>query len=338
MKQSNFFEELATALSLGEPAQQPQPVSGGYMHRMYRLETTRGCYAVKLLNPEVMSRPTAMDNYCRAEALESVLEQSGLPVVAALVFRGSKMQCIQGQYCYVFPWVEHTALGWREIEPVHCAAVGDLLAQMHNLPIPSGEGLPQFESVNPESLTIDWVALARKAETACPEIAPALLAQLPVLEAAQTAYNRAVEALPPLCCICNADMDCKNVLWKNGQPLVIDLECLETGNPVNDLIQLSLSWAGGVVCRIDHGCLRTFLSAYRKGKALPTMDWRVLTGLGFSWLDWLHYNLRRATGEISGSEAEKQMGLGQAMETMERIRYFASVQEKIAAVMEAVMV
>ncbi|MBQ8149142.1 MAG: phosphotransferase [Clostridia bacterium] len=332
-----YFDRLAQNCLLGQLTVDPQPVSGGYMHQMYRLDTTGGRYAVKLLNPEVMSRPTAMDNYRRAEALEAVLEQNGLSIVPALAFGGRKMQCIDGRYCYVFTWVEHTALGWREIEPAHCAVMGDLLARMHSLPIPTGKGAPQFDPVQPEAMTIDWAALARKAETTCPEIAPALLEQLPVLEAAQTVYNRAVEALPPLCSICNADMDCKNVLWKNSQPLVIDLECLETGNPVNDLIQLSLSWAGGAVCRIDYGCLRTFLSAYRQRKELPPVDWRCVTGLGFSWLDWLSYSLRRAFGETGGDSAERQTGLAQAVETLERIRYFVSVQEEVAAMIETVM-
>lgn len=337
MELRTFFDTLAQSCRLGVLTADPQPVYGGYMHRMYRLDTTGGRYAVKLLNPEVMSRPTAMDNYRRAEALEAVLEQNGLSIVPALVFGGRKMQCIDGRYCYVFPWVEHTALGWREIEPAHCAVMGDLLARMHSLPIPAGEGVPQFVPVQPEAMAIDWATLAHKAETACPEIVPALLEQLPVLEAAQTAYNRAVEALPPLCCICNADMDCKNVLWKNSQPLVIDLECLETGNPVNDLIQLSLSWAGGAVCRIDYGCLRTFLSAYRRRKELPALHWRSVAGLGFSWLDWLSYSLRRAFGETGGDSAERQTGVAQAVETLERIRYFASVQEEVAALIEAVM-
>lgn len=332
-----FFETLAHTCRLGRLTADPQSVSGGYMHKMYRLDTMQGRYAVKLLNPEVMSRPTALGNYRRAEALEAVLEQSGMPIVSAMAFGGSRMQCINGQYCYVFPWVEHSALGWREIEPVHCAVIGDLLARMHGLPIPVGEGIPQFEAVQPETVTVDWAAMARKAETACPEIAPALRGQLPVLEAAQMAYNLAVEALPPLCCICNADMDCKNVLWKNSQPLVIDLECLETGNPINDLIQLSLSWAGCTVCRIDYGCLRAFLSAYRQRKELPAVDWQRVTGLGFSWLDWLCYNLRRAFGETGGDSAERQTGLTQAAETLDRICYFASVQEEAAAMIAAVM-
>ncbi len=337
MEQTIFFEKLATALSLGRLTRQPQTVSGGYMHRMYRLDTNRGCYAVKLLNPEVMSRPEARGNYRRAEALEAVLEQNRLPIVPALVFGGKKMQCIDGRFCYVFPWVEHSALGWRDIEPSHCAAMGALLAQLHSLPLPSGEGLVQFEAVQPETMTLDWAELTRKSETACPGIAPALIQHLPVLENAQASYNRAVNALEPLCCICNADMDAKNVLWKQNRPMVIDLECLETGNPVNDLIQLSLSWAGGTVCRLDYGCLRTFLSAYRQRKALPPMDWHSLTGLGFSWLDWLNYSLRRAFGETGGDGAEQQIGLTQAVETLERIRYFASVQEEAASLIQAVM-
>jgi Ser/Thr protein kinase RdoA (MazF antagonist) len=335
MEQTVFFEKLASALSLGCLTQRPRPVYGGYMHRMYRLDTTQGCYAVKLLNPEVMSRPEAMSNYRRAEALEAVLEQNRMPVVPAMVLGGKRMQCIEGQYCYVFPWVEHSALGWEEIEPMHCIVMGALLAQLHSLAIP--EGLPQFEPVQPETMTHDWACLARKAESACPRIAPALLGHLPLLEAAQASYNRAVEALEPLCCICNADMDSKNVLWEQNRPLIIDLECLETGNPVNDLIQLSLSWAGGTVCRFDYGRLRAFLTAYRQRKALPPMDWSSLTGLGFSWLDWLHYSLRRAFGETGGDDAERQLGLTQAVETLERIRYFASEEAQVAALVQAVM-
>ena len=33
-----------------------EPVSGGFMHRMYKVKTDSGIYAVKHLNPEVMKR------------------------------------------------------------------------------------------------------------------------------------------------------------------------------------------------------------------------------------------------------------------------------------------
>ena len=338
MEQTVFFETLTADWSLGSLIHPPQPVSGGYMHKLFRLDTASGSFAVKLLNPEVMSRPKALGNYRNTEALEQVLEAYHLPIVAALSRNGKKMHCIQGQYFYLFPWVEHKAVPWDAITEKHCHTMGGLLAQLHKLPWSDATSL-STEPNQPAPVAFDWQAMAQQVQTQTLDkaFADALAQNLPLLEAAQTAYNKAVAALPPLLCICNADMDAKNVLWQGEQPLVIDLECLEVGNPVNDLIQLSLSWAGGTVCRFDFGRFRAFLSAYRQRKALPTMDWRSLTGLGFSWLDWLHYNLRRAMGQIPGSEAEKQMGIDQTRETLERIRYFASTQEEIAALLQAVM-
>ena len=35
------------------------PVSGGLLHKMFKVHTTTGTYAVKCLNPEKMSRPNA---------------------------------------------------------------------------------------------------------------------------------------------------------------------------------------------------------------------------------------------------------------------------------------
>ena len=54
------------------------------MHRMFKVRTSSGTYVVKALNPEVMSRPDALRNYAEAEKLERILEDNGLPIVAAL--------------------------------------------------------------------------------------------------------------------------------------------------------------------------------------------------------------------------------------------------------------
>jgi hypothetical protein len=40
----------------------PISVTGGLLHRMYALQTTSGRYAIKALNPEIMYRPTALQN------------------------------------------------------------------------------------------------------------------------------------------------------------------------------------------------------------------------------------------------------------------------------------
>lgn len=326
MNKPDFYTQLTTDWSLGSPICPPQPVSGGYMHKMFRLDTTAGSYAVKLLNPEVMSRPAALSNYQKAEALESVLERHGLPIVAAMSHDGSKMQCIQGQYYYLFPWVEHQALPWDAISVGHCRTIGGLLAKLHNLPC--GEIAP--ETSGPDLFSFDWQAMAQQTQKHCPELAATLAAALPLLEEAQASYNDAVNALPSIHCICNADMDSKNVLWQGSDPLMIDLECLEIGNPVNDLVQLSLSWAGGVLCQLNFDQLTVFLRAYREVSSLRPMDWTALSGLGFAWLDWLNYNLRRACGLTIDTPDERTIGIQESRNTLDRICYYAQMQPQVA--------
>lgn len=324
MDLSLFFETLAMEWQLGALLDEPVTVSGGYLHKMYRLHTTAGCFAVKLLNPEIMKRETAMSNYRRAEVLEAVLEKNGLPIVAALMRNGEKMHCIQGQYYYLFPWVEGKALPPDGITGQHCAVIGGLLARMHTLPT------PENQLSEPEPFSFAWEALADKAREKCPAIAKELCAALPLLSSAQAAYNEALKDLPPLCAICNGDMDAKNVLWQDGQPMMIDLECLEIGNPAYDLIVLALSWSGGAECALDTERLLAFAKAYRAIHSVGELNWHALSGLGFSWLDWLHYSVRRACGLEGADDAQRQLGIAQTLETLGRIRYYACIRETVA--------
>ena len=79
---------LLRKYGLGDICGTIEPVSGGLMHKMYKVSTESDTYAVKCLNPEVMKRPGVLDNYARAEELESILEKEGIPIVPALSFDG----------------------------------------------------------------------------------------------------------------------------------------------------------------------------------------------------------------------------------------------------------
>ena len=67
------IEKLFNKLGLGIITSPIAPVSGGFMHRMYKVTAcgTEGSrsFAVKHLNPEIMKRPQAQANYARAEKL-----------------------------------------------------------------------------------------------------------------------------------------------------------------------------------------------------------------------------------------------------------------------------
>ena len=91
------------------------PVSGGLMHKMFKVQTTTGTYAVKCLNPEIMNRPDAMKNYSEAEWLEWILEENGISIVAALSFGDKKMISLGGRYYYVFHWNEGKITDFNDI-------------------------------------------------------------------------------------------------------------------------------------------------------------------------------------------------------------------------------
>ena len=57
-------------------------------------------------------------------------------------------------------------------------------------------------------------------------------------------------------------------------------------------------------------------------------DWETLYDCNNGRLEWLEYNLKRVLGIDCGDD-EKQMGIGQAEETLRHIVYYAEMREQI---------
>ena len=75
MSITEFFEKAIIKLNLGKTILELSQVQGGLMHKMYKLLTDKGCYAIKLLNPEVMQRKESLKTFRKVEELEEVLQQ-----------------------------------------------------------------------------------------------------------------------------------------------------------------------------------------------------------------------------------------------------------------------
>lgn len=318
----NLLAALMAQCRLGKLICPPLSVSGGLMHKMYRVETTRGVYAVKHLNPEIMKREKARADYEQAEMLEKILEKAKLPIVPAMVVRGQKMQQLDGQYFYIFHWQEGKITDWQTISPKACKMVGSILGQIHALAAQIRPGKA------PERSAIDWQGYAERAAAEQNEIAQLLVENLPLLREAEEKLNSARAALPNFCCISNADMDPKNVMWYRGQPKVIDLECLGWGNPVSDALQLALQWAGSVTCNLDMDKLTAFFDGYLAAYDNGFRDYSSVFGLAYTWVEWLEYNMQRALGQCA-DEAECSMGKTQVKQTIAQIAYMRRVEASV---------
>lgn len=152
-----IFEKICERFLGGSPTAEPERLSGGYMHKMYGIETREGKYAVKLLNPYIMGRETAMENYRRAEELEAGLERTDVPILPALSFGGKKMQEIDGQFFYLFEWFEGKSLNGEEITEVHCERMGEALAKIHRSEV-------RHEAYRRDEVHIPWETYVTRLE------------------------------------------------------------------------------------------------------------------------------------------------------------------------------
>ena len=324
--------ELFEKLLPGQVTSPISPVSGGFMHRMYKVCTANHTYAEKHLNPEIMKRPTAMENYKKAERLEAILEEAGIPIVAALVFGEKKMQEFQGNYFYIFDWHNGSITDWNNITAEQCWKAGNIQGRIHA--IETGLNEPT-ELTSPELSTIDWKEYLVKAssagagaDTPYKEIESLLKENLPLLDYAQTELNKARQSLPNITTIIDEDMDPKNVMWNNEEPVVIDLECLDYGNPVSSAIQLSLQWSGITLCDFDAEKQKAFFEGYFQAYDNGFRDYKSVFGLTYTWIEWLEYNIQRALGDCQ-DKSEQELGLTEVKNTINRIKYIHQMEDKI---------
>jgi len=68
MDYTKILKEICAELDLGVLLEEPIRIFGGLTHKMFKVETDKNSYIIKLLNPNIMKRPTALKNYQTADA------------------------------------------------------------------------------------------------------------------------------------------------------------------------------------------------------------------------------------------------------------------------------
>lgn len=318
----NLLVKLVGMCGLGKIIADIEPVSGGFMHRMYKVITDRGIYAVKHLNAEIMKRPDAHESYARAEKIEGILENSDISIVPAMVIGGRKMQKIDDRFFYVFRWQEGKTADWNNISREMCLKAGNILGRIHAIEPKN------IEYSAPEISCIDWHGYVMKAKEENSVIASLLENNEEFLVNVEKELNKARMSLPSILCLSNEDMDPKNIMWDNGIPWMIDLECLDYGNPVSHAMQLALQWSGIVTCGMDIDKMIAFFDGYLEAYDNCFRGYSDVAGVAYTWVEWLEYNIQRTLGKCM-DEAERKLGISEMQNTMNRIKYIHNMLPQI---------
>lgn len=307
------FEKVCDALELGGFVKAPEPISGGLLHRMFAIETSTGKYAVKALNPQIMARPTAFANFIKSEKI-AVIASSRVPVQPAKMDKKSFLHHIDGQYYMVFDWIEGWSLKPQEITLDHCKRMGSILAVIHKTDFSQ---LGKSHGSTNAMEDIDWRWYLDKGKDGNPLWLNLLSDNIDRLSLWNSQAKRSSEMLAKENIYSHRDLEPKNVMWEQGNPILIDWESAGEINPKHDLIETAIYWSINAFGRIEKDKFSAFVGGYQERYGKVHANWRTVLELGYwSKLEWLEYSLKRSLRIECTDENEQEMGTEQVIGTL----------------------
>lgn len=328
MSENNFlhFQMICNDLKLGEIVDVPISLTGGLLHRMHAIETISGRYVVKSLNSEIMRRPTAMQNYITSELIANYAADF-VPALPAKKFNESSIQKVDNQYYLIFDWIKGKILTPNEINTIHCEKIGSILSCLHMANFLE-LGILNTRSDN-RQLT-DWNDYLKKGQENGTEWSTLFSENIESLCNWNTVAVNSAKQLTSELVISHGDLDPKNVMWDQGDPILIDWESAGYRNPKQDLIETAIYWSENELGVINKDKFFSFLDGYKKSYGPIEANWRMILASGFlGKLDWLEYSLKRSLWIECMDEKDQQAGTSQVAGTINAINRYAKMISEI---------
>lgn len=316
------FEKLCNELQLGELISSPKPISGGLLHRMYAIETTQANYAVKALNPQIMIRPAAVQNYIDSEKIANVVAEH-IHALPAKRIKGAALHSIDNQFYLVFDWIEGQRLEQDEVTINNSSLMGTILADIHKTDFRLLE-LDSSQETN--SKKIDWMFYLNKGKNENAEWIEIFDSNMDKLYEWSTKAENSSSMLASDRVISHRDLEPKNVMWTQGKPIVIDWESAGYINPMHDLVETAVYWSVDSFGNINKEKFLAFIAGYKKRVGTLTANWELVLNNGFAGkLDWLEYSLKRSLW-IECTDIEEQLvGTSQVIWTLEALKQYENM-------------
>lgn len=298
-------------------------LTGGLMHKMFKVETDKNIYAIKILNKEVMEREEAYDNFIISETISNLAKENNIPVSSAIKINENYLTKYQDSYYMVFIYIEGKTLQDNEITIQHCQEIGKLLAKIHSL---------NYKEINLESEEIkykklyDWegytLELKFKDMSYQKEYLENYKKYNSLLKRANERFNNSNNTFT----ICHRDMDPKNVMWENNKPIVIDWESATLANPYRELLEDALCWSGFLSNNFEEEKFLAVFKEYQKERSIENIDWYdVICGNLVGRFGWLKYNLERSLGIKSNDEEEMLLAEKEVLKTIHEINRYLNL-------------
>lgn len=314
----NDIRDLFNTYKIGNVIEKPIIITGGLMHKMYKVTTETNVYAIKWLNPSIMQRNGVMENMINSERIANAFSIY-LPVVAALNFEGHNVLHLRDKYYMVFNWIEGASIFSPAISEKNCIEIGSALGKIHHLDI----SIPEVKKEKVNFIIYDWRHYQEKGveqKAAWVDIYASVIEKLIIWT---QRVNDANLNLSEHLVISHRDLDPKNVMWNHGIPYFIDWEAAGYVNPYQELLEILNYWADNGNGDLDKAKFNILLHTYGNYMSIKKVDWDCVLDSGYAgMLGWLEYSLKRALGIESTDEDEKKLGAEQIFGTIKALEKY----------------
>lgn len=309
--------KLIKKCNLGDIINGPIRVMGGLLNRMYRITTTKGSYAVKLLNQEVMKRKDAKDNHILAETASNIAKEKGIKALPALIINNKIIWEVDGYYFLIFNWFDGKAITNEQITMDKVKKVSKELAKLHQI---------DFSKIKNKCKAyydlkeVDWDYYLEKINNK--ELNKLLKENIKNYKMLDKRAIENIKLISNNMVISHRDLDLPNVLWnEKDEPVFIDWESTGLVNPVMELIDTAWNWSGGQNY-FDKEKFSLFINTYKEnGGSVDDFD-KALKADFKAKFGWLEYNIRRITGIECIDEEERLLGEKEVIRTIDEINKF----------------
>lgn len=294
-------------------------LTGGLMHKMFKVETDKDIYAIKILNPEVMKRKDAMDNFILSEKLSNLAFDNDIPVSNALVINNSFINKLDNTYYMVFKYINGNTLTDNEITISHCEKIGEILSKIHKL---------DYSKLNinienkEEHFYVKWEDFLGNSNFKNMPYRKLYLSNYKkyysLLERCVERFNLSNKYFG----VCHRDLDLKNVMWQDENPIIIDWESASISNTKSELIETALNFSGFLSDKFDIDKFNAVLTSYLKTNNFVHDRYFVICGNLIGRFGWLDYNLKRSLDIIKADKEEKEIAIKEVSKTIDEINRY----------------
>lgn len=329
------IENLISEEKLGTLVKSITKVTGGLSHKMYKVVTDKGIYAVKELNSGVMKRQEAYSNFVFSEKVTDIVKENGVTAIGTIKLKNNDiMRKINNRYFMVFEWIEGKILKAEEITEKHCEIIGETLAKIHNI------DFSEIEDNERRNIDIEWfdwnnyLELAKKENKAYVDI---LEENINLLYEVNEKSNEAIRYANSNLIISHIDFDRKNVIWQELKPFIIDWEASGYINPTIELIQVAWYWSGGDVEKLDYKKFEIVVNSYKKyaKKEIDENIEKLIYADIYNGLGWVNYNFKRSLCiENAYEQDEIELAENEIIQSIGEIKYNVSQMDKMTEILK----